>query len=93
MWEAPPYVLQEFGRAVPTAWNLSKQCVEPDRVSDDALQQVFNILEMPDGRSATQSEVLHFVGWLPYRTRDQFDEYRAEHPQLEPFPPYDFGVS
>ena len=41
----------------------------------------------------TQSEVLHFVGWLPYLTRDQFDEYRAEHPELEPFPPYDFGVS
>ena len=36
-WEAPPQVLQEFGRFVPTIWNLNKQCVEPVRVSDDAL--------------------------------------------------------
>ena len=87
-------MLQEFGRSVPTTWNLNKQCVEPIRVSDDALQWVFNILEMPDGRrhcqALTQSEVLHFVSWLPYPTREQF--YRVEHSELEPFPPYDFGV-
>ena len=40
----------------------------------------------------TQSEVLHFVGWLPYRTLEEFDNYCAKHSELEPFPPYDFGA-
>ena len=30
---------------------------------------------------------------MPFQTRKEFDEYRAEHPELEPFPPYDFRVS
>ena len=81
---------------MPTTWNLDKQCIELVRVSDDTLQRVLGILEMPNGRihyqALTQLEVLHFVGWLPYRTREEFDEYRAEHPDLESFPPYDFGV-
>ena len=33
------------------------------------------------------------MGWLPYRTREEFVAYRAEHPELEPFPPYNFGAS
>ena len=37
VWKAIPQVLQEFGRFVPTTWNLNKQCVEPVRVSNDAL--------------------------------------------------------
>ena len=45
------------------------------------------------GHALIQLEVLHFTGWLPYRTREEFDEYGAEHPELEPFPPYDFGAS
>ena len=91
MWEAP--LLQEFGRAVPTAWNLSKQCVEPDRSRMMLFSRCSTFLKCQMEEVLTQSEVLHFVGWLPYLTRDQFDEYRAEHPELEPFPPYDFGVS
>ena len=90
-------MLQEFGRSMLTTWNLGKQCVEPVRVSDDAFQRVLGILEMPEGRrhcqALTQSEVLHFMGWLPYRTRKEFDEYRTEHPDLESFPPYYFRVS
>ena len=41
----------------------------------------------------TQSEVLHFVGWLPYRTGEEFDQCRVEHPELQPFPPYDFRAT
>ena len=79
-----------------TTWNLGKQFINWARVSDESLQRGFSILEIPDGRrhcqALTQSEVLHFVGWPPYRTREEFDEYRAENPDLEPFPPYSFGV-
>ena len=89
-------MLEKFGRSVPTTWNLGKQYVDRARVSDEALQRVFNILEIPDGRrhcqALTQSEVLHFVSWLPYRTREEFDEYRIDNPNLEPFLPYSFGV-
>ena len=89
-------MLVEFSRFVPTTWNLGKQCVEPTRVSDEGLQRIFSILEMPRGRhqyqALTQSEVLYFIGWLPYRTRKEFDKYRAEHPDLEPFPPYNVGA-
>ena len=89
-------MLEEFSKFVPTIWNLGKQCVEPARVSDEGLQWIFGILEMPEGRwhcqALTQSKVLHFVGWLPYYTRQEFDEYRTEHPDMEPFPPYNFGV-
>ena len=76
---------------MPTTWNLNKQCVEVFVVSDDALQWVLSIPEMPDGRrhcqALTQSEVLHFVGWWPFR------QYRAEHPDVELFPPYSFETS
>ena len=65
-WEAPPQVLKEFGRFVPTTWNLNKQCVKAFAVTDDALQRVLSVLEMPDGRrnyqALTQYEVLHFMG-------------------------------
>ena len=54
------------------------------------------ILGMSEGRKQgnvlTQSEVLHFTGWLPYRTCEEFEQYCAEHPELETFPPYDFGA-
>ena len=40
----------------------------------------------------TESEVLHFAGWLPYCTREKFDAYRTKHLELEPFPPYDFNA-
>ena len=89
-------MLEEFGWTVPTTWNLGKQCVEPTKVSDEGLQRIFGILRMPEGRrqchALTQSEVLHFTGWLPYHTREEFDQYRAEHPELERFPPYNFGA-
>ena len=46
-------------------------------VSDNALQRIFSILEMPGGskhyQALTQSEVLHFVGWMPFYTLDEFD--------------------
>ena len=78
-WKASPQVLEEFKSFVSTTWNLGKQCVEPARVSDEGLQCLFRILEMPEGRrhcqALTQLEVLHFVGWLPYRTSKEFDEY------------------
>ena len=32
------------------------------------------------------------MGWLPYHTHEEFNEYRVEHLDLEPFLPYDFGV-
>ena len=51
---------------------------------------------MPDwrqnGHALTRSEVLDFTGWLPYRSREEFVEYREEHPELEPFPPYNFDA-
>ena len=71
-------MLQEFGRFVLTTWNLNKQCVKSVRVSDDTLQWVLSILEMSGGKrqcqALTQSNVLHFVGWLPFRTCEKFDE-------------------
>ena len=77
-----------------TSWNLGKECVEQARVGDDGLQRIFSTLEMPGGRrqcqALTQSEVPHFVGWLPYHTSEEFNEYRAEHSDLEPFMPYNF---
>ena len=49
---------------------------------------------MPGGRRQcqvlTQPEVLHFVGWLPYCTHEEFNNYHAKHPELEPFLPSDF---
>ena len=33
------------------------------------------------------------MGWLPYRTREEFESYRAEHPELEPFLPHNFRAS
>ena len=36
--------------------------------------------------------MLDFTGWLPYRTREEFAEYRADHPELEPFTLYDFDA-
>ena len=80
---------------MPTTWSLNKQCVEVFEVTDDALQQVLSVSEMLDRRrncqALTQSEVLHFVGWWPFRTSDEFDQYHADHPDLEPFPPTDYG--
>ena len=32
------------------------------------------------------------MGWLPYLIREEFDQYRARHLDLEPFPLYDFGA-
>ena len=40
----------------------------------------------------TTSEVLNFTGWLPYRMREEFAEYRADHLELEPFAPYNFDA-
>ena len=36
--------------------------------------------------------MLGFTGWLPYRSSEEFTEYRAEYPELEPFPPYNFDA-
>ena len=43
-------MLKEFGSSVHTTWNLNRQCVKAFEVTDDALQRVLNILEMPGGR-------------------------------------------
>ena len=54
---------------------------------DDAFQRVLGILEMPKGikncQVLTQPEVLDFVGWFPFRTREEFDQHRAEHLERE----------
>ena len=51
---------------------------------------------MPEGRrnghALTMSEVLDFTGWLPYKMREEFAEYRANHPELEPFAPFNFDA-
>ena len=51
---------------------------------------MFNILEIPVGRKnchvLTQPEVLDYVGWLPFRTRKEFDQHLAEHSELELMP-------
>ena len=64
-------------------------------MTDDALQRVLNILEMLGRRkncqALTQFEVLDFVGWSLFRTPKEFDQYRAEHPELEPMPPMDYA--
>ena len=60
-----------------TTWNLYKQCVEAFAVSDDALQRVLNIPVMLGRRrhyeALTQLEVLHFIGWWPFHTCEEFD--------------------
>ena len=43
-------MLEEFGGSVPTTWNLNEQYVEAFMVTDDALQWMLSILEMPEGR-------------------------------------------
>ena len=35
LWEGHPRELAEFGRAVPTMWNLGRQCAEPTTVPDE----------------------------------------------------------
>ena len=76
---------------MPTTLNMNKQCVEAFTVADDVLQWILNVPEMPGGtrnyQALTQSEVLHFVDWWPFRTRKEFDQYRANHPSLESLPP------
>ena len=49
-------MLKTFGRSVPTTWNLNQQCVDPFEVTDDALQRVLNILEMPGRRKNCQAD-------------------------------------
>ena len=46
-----------------------------------------------NGHALTMTEVFDFTGWLPYRTREEFVQHRADHPELEPFPPYNFDDS
>ena len=90
-WEGHPRELTEFGRAVLVTWNLGKQCADPAIVSDEGYARIQGILAMPERRrnchALTTSEVLDFTGLLPYRTREEFAEYRADHPKLEPFAP------
>ena len=31
------------------------------------------------------------MGWRPFHSHDEFDQYRAENPDLEPFSPTDYG--
>ena len=80
---------------MPTTWNLRKQCVDPATVSDEGYARIQGILTMLEGRrnchALAMSEVLDFTGWQPYRTREEFVEYRVQHPELEPFPAYDFN--
>ena len=53
-------------------------------VPDEGTAQIQSILAMLDwrrnGHTLTRSEVLDFTGWLPYRSREEFAEYRSDHP-------------
>ena len=95
-WEGHPRELAEYGRAVPTTWNLEKQCADQAAISDEGTARIQSILGMPAWRrnshTLTRTEVLDFTGWLPYRSREEFAEHRAAHPELEPFPPYNFDA-
>ena len=86
-------MLKTFEHSVPTMWNLNRQCVDPFEVADNALKRVLNVLEMlvgrKNGKALTQSKVLDFVGWSPFCMREEFDQHRAKHPELEPMPPLD----
>ena len=79
---------------MPTTWHLGKQCVELATVPDEGFASIQGILGMPlgrrEGHALTTSEVLNFTWWLPYRTREEFAQYRVEHLELELFPPYNF---
>ena len=90
-WEGHPRELAEFGRVVPTTWNLGRQCADPAIVLEKGYWRIQGILAMPKGRqnchALTTSEVLNFTRWLPYSTREEFTKYQADHPELEPFPP------
>ena len=81
---------------MPTTWNLNRQCADPAVIPDEGTARIHSILAMPDWRrnshALTRSEVLDFTGWLPYRSREEFAGYRAEHPELESFPPYNFDA-
>ena len=63
---------------------------------DKGFARIQGILRMPPGMkdcyALTMSDGLNFMGWLTYRTREEFPRYCAEHPELEPFP-HDFEVS
>ena len=88
-------MLKEFESSMLTSRNLKKQCVEAFEVTYDTLHMVLSILEMSGRRinfqALTQIEVLHFVSLWPFCLSDEFDQYRAEHPDLDPFPPNDYG--
>ena len=76
--------------------DLGKQCADLTTVSDEWYARIQGILGMPKRRrnfyALTTSEVLDFTRWLPYRTREEFAQYRADHPELEPFSSYDFDA-
>ena len=65
-------------------------------VPDEGSARIQSILAMLEGRrnghALTTSEVLDFTGWLSYKTREEFAEHQANHPELEPFTPYDFDA-
>ena len=65
-------------------------------IPDEGTTRIESILAMLDwrqnGHALMRSEVLDFTGWLPYRSREEFVEYREEHPELESFPPYNFDA-
>ena len=46
-------------------------------VTDEVLQWLLNILEMPDGRrnclALTQIKVLNFIGWLAFHSCEESD--------------------
>ena len=47
-WEGHPQELEEYGRSVPTTWNLGRQCVDPTTVSDEGHARIQGILAMPE---------------------------------------------
>ena len=63
---------------------------------DEGYARIQGILAMPKRRwnchALTTLEILDFTGWLPYRTREEFAKYWADHPEFEPFPPYNFDA-
>ena len=64
-WEGHPHELMEFGRVVPTTWNLGRQCADPAIVPNEGYAHIQGILAMPkgwrNGHALTTSEVLDFT--------------------------------
>ena len=63
-----------------SAVHRSIQCGR--RCTLEGAQYFGNAGQKENCQTLTQSEVLDFVGWSPFCTCEEFDQYRLEHPEL-----------